>query len=82
MILGVEANHGLGIIADLQRDLATANEFSDAELAINREGRIAESQVSRLAHSLVPPSLLASVPKSLLALLAVECPASHFLQPC
>jgi hypothetical protein len=58
--LGVETTHGPETIADLQRDLAAGNEFTDAELAINREGRIAETQVSRLLRRALHPFVSAS----------------------
>jgi hypothetical protein len=47
-------------MAGLQRDLAVANEFSDEELAINRDGRIAGTQVSRLLGRALDPFASAS----------------------
>ena len=58
--MGVETKHDLETVADLQRDLAAANQFSDEELAINREGRIAGTQVSRLLRQALHPFASAS----------------------
>ena len=74
----METNHGLETAADLQRDLSAANHFTDAELSINREGRIAGTQVSRLlARALQPLTSASSVLLGSLLLLAVTY---HFLR--
>jgi hypothetical protein len=48
-------DHDPETVADLQRDLAASNQFTDAELAINRGNRIAATQVSRLLRRALLP---------------------------
>jgi hypothetical protein len=51
----VGTDDGPQTVADLQRELADGNQFTDAELGINRENRIARSQVSRLLRRALHP---------------------------
>lgn len=56
----METDCRLETVADLQRALAMANQFTDAELAINREGRIAKAQVYCSLRRALGPLVTAS----------------------
>src|ERR1700733_13663458 len=80
-----DASFRVGSPMDLQRDLAAGNGFTQAELVINREGRIAETQIPRLVTQALRPFVRAAgvlFGSLLIMLIAYTClTLSHMVAP-
>ena len=80
-----DASFRVGSPMDLQRDLAAGNGFTQAELVINREGRIAETQIPRLVTQALRPFVRAAgvlFGSLLIMLVAYTClTLSHMVAP-
>jgi hypothetical protein len=55
-----DSTFGMGSPLDLQWHLAAGNRFTEAELVINREGRIAQTQIPRLLTQALRPFMRAA----------------------